>query len=62
MKIYEFYSLVFSALLATACINAHTANPCIFTPYSQDGIAGTGQKLAVVGVVTGFASICVNGE
>ena len=44
MKIYQFYSLVFSALLATACINAHAANPCIFTPYSQDGIGGTGNS------------------
>ena len=42
MKIHSFTSLVLSALLATAGINAHAANPCAFTPYSQDGIGGTG--------------------
>ena len=28
----------------------------------QSGVGGTGQKLSVVGVITGFASVCVNGE
>ena len=44
MKIYQFYSLVFCALLATASINSHAANSCAFTPYSQDGIGGTGNS------------------
>ena len=44
MKTHQFYSLVLSALLATAGINAHAANPCAFTPYLQDGIGGTGNS------------------
>ena len=44
MKINSFYSLVLSALLATAGINAHAANPCALTPSFQDGIGGTGNS------------------
>ena len=44
MKINAFYSLVLSALLATAGINAHAANPCALTPSFQDGIGGTGNS------------------
>ena len=44
MKINAFFSLVLSALLATAGINAYAANPCALTPSFQDGIGGTGNS------------------
>ena len=42
MKNHQFCVSVLCALLTTWSINACAANPCALTPYSQDGIGGTG--------------------